>query len=413
MRRIVNTTLFLLILTPILAYPVRTWLIRDFYWTIGTITFLLAIFILFQKISTNKKIIFPKYLTYLFFGFVYYLLRGAENDYVNYKGFLSFIYRNPALYTLAVFFVVENISISLKQVELYYKIFFLTLIFAVIVTLIQVTIFPYFYTFREVEITGFEVEEFRYRSIFSYSSSNDIGLSFVPIVAILLYNPKFQDKRYTKYAIMFLSFIVVFFSAARYIYLAFLIVVIPHFKLKNIISSIVFIVVFYFLLSIVLKEIGFNFSSFYEDRILDESYTSRFTAVENFINLFPLNPMFGTGVHIDENLRKVLQGSSQMHVGVLSHLYEYGIVGSIFWFGVMLSLSLRLYKQSKLSGNWAGFYGYMVYVSANLTLVAYDMYFYGLIFCILLSKYYYLKKKLELKEIFYCETKTSNNNPIL
>ncbi len=72
-----------------------------------------------------------------------------------------------------------------------------------------------------------------------------------------------------------------------------------------------------------------------------------------FTEFFPNKPFFGTGIHVGEDLLRAIGGrSSQMHVGYLSHLYEYGIVGSILLFYFLYLVFRKFKRDSRFTSRW-------------------------------------------------------------
>jgi len=94
-------------------------------------------------------------------------------------------------------------------------------------------------------------------------------------------------------------------------------------------------------------------------------------------------------VHLTEEIKEASKavGSSQIHVGYLSHLVSFGIVGSFFMFGFWFLLAKKLYKSAKYTKYWGSFFAFLIYLWAQTTLVYYSIFFYGLIFAFVFDKY--------------------------
>ena len=64
----------------------------------------------------------------------------------------------------------------------------------------------------------------------------------------------------------------------------------------------------------------------------EKSAGTRILAVYMFLEFFPENPIFGTGGVMKADLVRAIRGrSSQIHVGILSLFYYYGLVGGFIY----------------------------------------------------------------------------------
>jgi hypothetical protein len=143
----------------------------------------------------------------------------------------------------------------------------------------------------------------------------------------------------------------------------------------------------------VLQVIGYDVGRYVQERLLDDSGGSRILAFEIFGRFFPDNPFFGTGQHLTQEVLVALSGrSSQIHVGYLSHLYTYGIVGTLMAFIFWIMIAVHLWKIAKRTGFWGGYFGFMVFLWANVTMVFYWVFTFGLALCYLFASYYESKE---------------------
>ena len=164
----------------------------------------------------------------------------------------------------------------------------------------------------------------------------------------------------------------------------------------RIISSIryfFFIAVMGIFIFLFIGQMGYNLQTFYRERLFSEgsiNENTRYKAIFNFAHFFPQKPIFGTGVHLTEEIKEASEsiGSSQIHVGYLSHLVSYGIFGSILLFTFWFLLARRLYRNAKLTNYWGAFFAFLIYFWAQTTLVNYSIFFTGLIFAFVFDKYY-------------------------
>ena len=131
-----------------------------------------------------------------------------------------------------------------------------------------------------------------------------------------------------------------------------------------------------------LKAINVNVDQIVYERILEQneggmlhgSAGTRLLAFEIFGKVFPQHPLFGKGKFFraggtnDIELQQLLGGRSyQIHVGYLSLLYYYGIIGGGFYLLFMISLAKKLYRDAKLTNMWAPFLCWLMYVVNNMT----------------------------------------------
>jgi hypothetical protein len=135
--------------------------------------------------------------------------------------------------------------------------------------------------------------------------------------------------------------------------------------------------------------------------------TSRYLAYELFQKYFPQHPVFGTGVHLTDEIRRVANegGSSQIHVGYFSHMVSYGIVGSFLLFSFWLLLARDLFKKAKLTGFYGAFFAFLVFLWANAAMVDYNIFYPGVIIAIIYSEYHY-------NNFLFKQIRPSLNSPV-
>ena len=213
----------------------------------------------------------------------------------------------------------------------------------------------------------------------------------IPIVAIMIgYNLKKEKPLHPIWLI--LSSIVFIATNSRWVYLNLIVILIQYLLVKGINLKKVLKISFLIILGIssiyiLLQFSGYNINSFIEERLLAKSAASRFLALEMFTKFFPKNPFFGTGIHVAEDLRRAISGrSSQIHVGYLSHLYEYGLVGSYFLFGAWFLITRNFHRVAKQTGYYGSLFAFIAFLVGNLTLVIYSVYCYGLLFAFIFNK---------------------------
>jgi len=352
--------------------------------------------LLLYFIVTGKKFNFPKYTIAFFVLVLYYFSWTVANGEIASlrSGFITYLFSNTWLHAVAFLILVENTIFDdrfIKDIILFFKI---TIVTAFIVSLIQFVYDPFFFTPDEFRINFLTREEFNLRlpSIFGFLTLRDVGASFIPIMSILIGYYLFRNQKF-HYLWLVLSGFVFFASKSRWIYLNLILILLQY----PLIKGINFKKVIWFsgaaLLSLILlvflmKEAGFDFERFIEERLLSDSASTRFLAIDMFLEFFPQNPVFGSGIHVGEDLARAIGGrSSQIHIGYLSHLYEYGIFGSVILFYSLYLLYLRFYRVAADSRYYGSLFALITFLAANLTLVDFSLYHYGLMFAFIFNKY--------------------------
>jgi hypothetical protein len=248
----------------------------------------------------------------------------------------------------------------------------------------------------------FAAEELRSPSIYSWSGSQALGFVFIPFIAIVANNYLIINKKRLALAFLFLGLMVTILSKSRWAMVNSILLygMILNYTKGAIISKykVVLIVILtlvgvYFILGF----FGINVDKLLADRILETSKggltqgtgSSRIFAFKIFFKLFPENPIFGVGLQKTPELLKELAGrSSQIHVGYLSLLYYYGLLGGFFYFGFIFYLTKLLYSNSKIHGFFSPLYSWIGFLMANLTLFYLIPFEAGILLILLLDKYY-------------------------
>ena len=134
-------------------------------------------------------------------------------------------------------------------------------------------------------------------------------------------------------------------------------------------------------------EIFVSFETFF--LLQDAKISKSNKAIDNFLFYFPQKPFLGTGELTDE-IKAASQavGSSHIHVGYLSHLVYYGIVGCFFLFGFLYLLMKELYNTAKNTNYWGSFFAFMVFLWSFATMSESSIFYPGLIFALIFDKYF-------------------------
>ncbi len=320
-------------------------------------------------------------------------------DTVARKGMVYEFFLNPSLHAVAVLFVVDNLIFSENLIHTLIKIIKGLIVLGAVVSLLQVVYSSFLFTPEKFQFSMLHYHWennpllVRRLSIFGFTNINDIGVSFLPILALVV-GYEIKENNRIPILILLLGFFISVVNNSRYIQLGFFIAAAPVLLyqgkvIRNLFIGLIGGVVMILLMGIVLHLIGYDISSYIQERLLDPSGGTRLLALEIFARFFPENPLFGTGTHLTQEVFVALADrSSQIHVGYLAHLFSYGIVGTflalLFW-GL---IALRLWKVGRRTGFYGSFFGFLVFLWANVSMVFYWVFTFGLALSYLFASYY-------------------------
>ncbi|WP_226979490.1 O-antigen ligase family protein [Zobellia roscoffensis] len=369
-----------------------------------------VLYILYKNDQTLKV---PNYVIFYGLFALYALLCNMfVSEELQENGIVKYLYSDPFIQTFIAFLVVENVSFPSKWMDWALKIFGLTLVIAAIVSIIQ-TFKPLFlvktddlvqglsygrmqeyYSNNPQEVTG-DVNRFidGYRhSIFSFINEVSVGVDAMALFSIMI---AVKSKKWIKTVLIFASATTVgFLSSARWIMLNFLVISsqkiwIGKNKLVKALKFGLYGLVLLTFIMVAISFSGINLEKFIEERLLSDSAGTRLLAFEVFFKVFPHNPILGTmGLDTEEVVRLLRGRSSQIHVGYLKLFYYYGLVGGLIYLTFLGLLLKRMIGIGRSSGYWGGFFAFLAFAVANLTLVIFDLFYYGLMFAIIFSNYY-------------------------
>ncbi|MFO8002218.1 MAG: O-antigen ligase family protein [Marinilabilia sp.] len=322
------------------------------------------------------------------------------------KGIYYEFLLNRTLQAVALLFVVDNIVFSRKLIDTLMVLMKGLVVVGAVVSLIQIIHDPFFFApenFQEFMLSyrwGTDPLQVRRLSIFGFTDVDDVGLSFLPIFALITaYEVK--EKGRIPIVIMLLAFFIAVVNNSRYIQVGYFIAAAPALfyqgrVLRNALVSMAGLVVLVLLMGLVLQLVGYDLERYIDERLLAETAGTRLLALEIFLQFFPDNPFFGTGVHLtDEVVVALAERSSQIHVGYLAHLFSYGIVGTFLVLMFWGFIARRLWKVARRTGFYGSFFGFMVFLWTNVTLVFYWVFTFGLALCFLFASYYDTKEEDE------------------
>jgi len=383
-------------------------------------------FRIFEIYKNGVNLVIPLYV--VFFGlFTFYTLwcHMFITDHFIERGSKYFYSDNIWLAFMGLV-IVENMHFSFKTLKIAKNILYILLILASVVSIIQISN-PLFFTNDELLVKGLSVDRMveyyknptqiskevagyasrfidGYRlSIFSYINGIAIGIDTIALFSILFTWKPITNLNRGILAVS--AAIISFLSSSRWIILGF-IVVASHTiwtgknKIKNLLYSLLLGVVMLVLLGFIANFMGFDVEQFVFERLMSDSASTRLLAFEVFFEVFPDNPIFGTGGEDTAEMTRLLGGrSSQIHVGFLKLFYYYGLVGGFLYLLYMITFLIRLRKMAKSSGYWGGFFAILTFFMANLTLYEPSVFYFGLLLAIIFSNHFY-QSKVEDKSQF-------------
>lgn len=394
-----------------LLYPLWAWLLMDYLnvridYLFGAIAICFGLFLFVTKVSRGRPVEVPGYLVFFFLFYVYsvFINTLSESITVSHAGPVDFIFLNEHLTPVFMLFIIENIDIE-EDVFKYVKpvallIFIVSLVFIVIQY--YVPFFGMYMTF----VTQTDYLDFTKRlfSIYSWISTNAVGISFPFLVAFLYINYK---NNFIKLFIAIGALLYAFFTQTRYIILSIvLILTFLYFKerklnLQRLLVALMIPAVFYLFLSL----FSFDVFEFFQRRVLEDEHTdfetssagARVTSLNAFIAIFPEQPIFGNGEKVTPTLRKLIGPDDPfIHIGFLHYIYAFGLFGCFFFFSFCYTFLKRVLKQSRLTNDYSCFIALIGFFLANTTLVWFRFFDFGLFICYLslVTKY---KSALSLK----------------
>jgi len=312
---------------------------------------------------------------------------------------------NILFYTLSDFsvlscfliFIVQNTSIDKTTITYFNRNIVYVIILSFIVSLIQIKYNDFFVSTAIEEGTIIKIEQ-RLPSIYSWYDQNSIGITFPILVSLALSTIGKQQK--IKQGITLLSLLAVsFLSKARYIMISGVIVFSQLLLLKkySIKRKVLFIAISIFVVIIGIKMadiFDYSIQDTVQERILEggEGYGSalaRVKSFEVFLYAFPTNPWFGVGPSTRDDVKSLLgEGIPIIHVGYLSYLYYYGILGSFLFFACIIILLRKAYIIGRRFEFWGVLFGLITFCIANATTVYFNLSEPGIILAIIYLQYY-------------------------
>lgn len=390
MSVIFKNFLYLLLFSPLVAWLVDQAGIAEYRYFIRPIFWLVC---LFWFISYRGKIKTPNYLFYLL---AYILYKGSWDFYNYYTLNFQFqeIFRKPHIEIFMILLMIENSTIDQKYIRDSVKIIKVTVLIALVFSFIQLFIDPTFFYHTSLEDAESSLYQIRRQSVFSFIDENSLGFDFLPLLSVILGMALYKKEGFAQF--VFAATVISFASNTRYIMVGFVLVLIQilafsKFKFSQIFKYATVFILAGIVLFYLLQFAGYDIEEYISERIFPEkdiSNSTRFFAYEIFQQFFYKSMWIGTGQHLTKEIEAALGGySSQIHVGYLSHLVSYGIIGSFFLFAFWFQLLKKLYRTAMQTSYYGSLFAFLVFLWANATLVYYSVFTYGLITCFVFDRY--------------------------
>lgn len=403
-KSIVYSYIYILLLTPILAY----------IYTVGfsfpkTIT---QFFVIFTSIFgvvllffVNKRNFYIPNFIKVFFIFAVYRIIWLYFYDLNVNPITLIYYYNKDISVILLLLLIYNTHFDKKFYNKVIFIFKWTIVISVLVSLMQAINLDFLNAnnyFKGDYKLNDNIYQFRRASIYGFIDPNALGIAFLPIYSLYLGHILFKNKNFVLPIIVGAG-IVSLLSNTRYIMAGFVLVSIQvyifNIKIQEIIKQLFLFGIGFMVLIYSLQYIGYDFEDWYNQRLLSEGSleeTSRYKAIDSFLFFFPKNPILGVGgINVEIKSASQSVGSSQIHVGYFSALVYYGIIGAGLMFVFWIQIIRKFYNTAKLTKNYGPLFGFLVFVWANATLVMFDLFYYGLLFTFVFDKYYLDKYKTE------------------
>ena len=360
------------------------------------INILLISFALYFLINSNRKL--PKYLLFFIIFTIYHLCSIYINNLAppQNTNWLYFIFSDTNLFACTILIIVENTYFNNRFITTMNRNIFIIVLISLIVSLIQIK-HPLFFLNEDMDENSVFFEQGRIFSIYSWGNQNSGGITFPILIAVLL--SIYYTKKLSLFLIFFSGIIVSFLFKGRYVMISTL-VALSQLFLSNIkllskrVQWILFLTSCIIFAGFVAEKAGYNINEVIDNRILEKesdmaSAKARILSYEVFLKKFPENPWLGVGPETRDDVIKLLGGEAPgIHIGYLSYLYYYGIIGSLFLFLTLYYLLKEAWLVGREYNFWGSFFGLASFCLANFTLVYFNLSEMGIIIAVIYLRHF-------------------------
>lgn len=363
--------------------------------------------VFYYLLTKNNKL--PRYLLFLILFTIYHLASVYLNGLIRAdSNILVYFLTDNNVLACALLFIVANTAFDERFITIMNRNVFVIVIITFVVSIIQVKNPSFFLSPGISENDNvIYLDESRIFSIFSWIEINALGITFPILISLLLSSYDIKKKEFP--LIVVSGIIVSFLTRARYVMISTILVFSQLFisskiTLRNKVISVSVFFISILLLIAVAEKTGFDLQQVIDERILEKegdmgSAKSRLTSYYVFLLKFPENPWFGVGPETRDDVVQLLGGEAPIiHIGYLSYLYFYGIIGFL-----LLAVSIfYLLKEAFIVGRkflfWGSFYGLLSFCFANTTFVYFNFSEMGIVLAVIYLKFYTDRYESELSE---------------
>ena len=382
-------------------FPLWVWAISKFTTMPYTMVLNLSLIPVAVAFLFNKSVKLPRYLACLIIFTLYHLYSVYDNDLLT-RGttWFKYILSDDFVFACVAFFVVENTDVEEWLIPKMNRHIFVAIIITFIVSIIQIKYVSFFISpwISADEDMNVFLDERRNYSIYSWVDLNSLGITFPILVSILI---NFYKEKLIVFFIVMSAIAVSFLTRTRYVMVSAIIVLSQlffssKFSLKKAVSFLAVIVVIIGVFAVAAHSMNFDVQKIIDERILEKgkdmsesSAGARLTSYNVFMAKFPEHPWFGVGPHTRDDVLDLLGGGIPIiHVGYLSYLYFYGVIGCFFFFLALFFLLRDAWLAGIRYKFWGSFYGLLAFCLANWTFVYFNLDESGIILAVLYLRFY-------------------------
>jgi len=351
---------------------------------------------LYYLVNSSRKL--PPYLVaFLLFTLYHVGISFYTDTLPKNQNAVFFIFSDLNVFACSLFLIIENTVFDEPYMRRMNRNILILVGLSLVVSIIQVKN-PSFLYDTSIEIEAYVGEgDVRIASLYSFAGVNSGGITFPILIAILL---NFYDTSHKLFPLIVIGGLVVtFLTKARYVMISSIISFSQLFfsgrvSMQKILSLLMGLVVIVAVVVAAANQLGFNINEVIEQRILEKdnemgSAKARITSYEVFMKKFPEHPWFGVGPATRQDVKDLLGDEAPLiHVGYLSYLYFYGIIGCLFLFLTLFFILRWSWVIGRQYGFWGAFYGFLGFCFANVTFVYFNFSEMGIVLIVLYLHYY-------------------------
>ncbi|MEO6488417.1 MAG: O-antigen ligase family protein [Ferruginibacter sp.] len=352
----------------------------------------------------------PSYLVFYLLFTVYHLGSVYVNDLLpTTTNWFNYFFSDTNVLACILFLVIENTDFSEGFIKRMSRNMLIIIGLSTVVSIIQIKDVTFFYNI-ENDVNDYMTfyDENRNASIYSWYNLNSVGITFPIMISILLSYYDFKSRPFPLIAIS--GIIVPFLTRARYVMMSTIIAFSQLLLVKTIPIKKKFAVIMAFVVVIVMilavsQMVGYDINKIIDERIMEKgnemsSAKTRLLSYDVFMMKFPENPYYGVGPKTRDDVIDLLGGEAQLiHVGYLSYLYFYGVIGASLLFIALFLLLRDSWLVGRRQQFWGSFYGLLGFAIANFTFVYFAFEEMGIVLAVMYARYYKLNAERLNEEI--------------